>query len=230
MAFAIFSGARGSRFVGDHKLGPIVAKISMAADAPINSHARDQAAAALLHDLGQHTQAEVIELHRQGVPGFGPANPVNRTTHCRFNDGIAYRFWPPFFKIPWWARGIDVRPEGGGVPRFCAEARREGFIVTPTYPGSVGEAQHVNFRKLPRLLPPPLKRGAKRSPRVWALKKNLRALGYFHGDGGHSGFGKRLQQAVVAFQKANHLAPDGVVGPHTQAAIKAALRRKGKRR
>jgi hypothetical protein len=222
MAFAIYTGARGSRFVGDGKLGPIVARISKAADAPINSHARDSRAAAQLHQLGQHTQAEVIVLHARGVPGYGPANPVNRTTHCRRNDGVAYPL-PAGIVLPWWGRGTDVHPDR--VPAFCAEARKEGFTVTATYPGSVGEAQHVNFRKLPRFSLPPLERGA-HGIRVKRLTRALTKLGYMPKAGGT--FGPVVEAAVKKFQRDHHQLADGIVGTHTIRAIKTALRHKRK--
>jgi hypothetical protein len=220
--FHIYTGAGGSRFVGDHKLGPVVARISRAADAPINSHARDQAAAAQLHQLGQHTQAEVIVLHAQGVPGFGPANPVKATTHCRYNDGVAYRFWPWGFRIPWWARGIDVRPDR--VAAFCREAAREGFTVTATYPGSVGEAQHVNFRRLPSLFRE-LRHGS-RGQRVrwvqrWLVKIGDLKAGTFKA--GH--YDRATLTGVERFQRHHHLEPDGVYGPHTSASFRARVRR-----
>jgi hypothetical protein len=224
MSFHIYEGARGSRFVGDHKLGPIVAKISKVADAPVNSHARDEAAKDLLHKLGQHTQQEVINLHARGVPGYGPANPVWRTTHCRRNDGVAYRWWPVGFLIPWWARGIDVRPER--VRAFCESARARGYTVTATYPGSVGEAQHVNFRKAPRLPRRSLKLGDK-GAKVLLMTRRLANLGYLDHGSGH--FTNDVEAAVKAFQKHYHQKPDGVVGVHTQRAIVSAVRRHNKR-
>lgn len=225
--FQLYEGHAG-RFVGDRKLGPLVAEISKAAECRVNSHARDKRAASLLHAIGQHTQAEVIDLHAQGVPGYGPANPVSRTTHCRRNDGVAYPL-PAGVLLPWWGRGIDV--DINRRNEFCAEARKRGWVVTPTYPGAVGEAQHVNFRRVPRIVLPPLKRGS-HGPRVRRLN---RALVYLHRPDGESYLTKELSsshfnaatdRAVRRFQRDHGLADDGTVGIHTQRAIRAAVRRR----
>jgi peptidoglycan hydrolase-like protein with peptidoglycan-binding domain len=60
------------------------------------------------------------------------------------------------------------------------------------------------------------------------LKKNLRKLGYLKGF--YLGpFGKPAVAALKRFQRDHKLVADGVAGPLTLEAIKAALRRKGKR-
>lgn len=228
MSFHVYHGAEGSRFVGDSKLGPIVAAISVKSGVGINSHARDQSAAAMLHSIGLHTQAEVIVLHARGVPGFGPANPVSRTTHCRYNDGVAYRMWPPGFRIPWWARGIDTRNSA----RFCEVAREMGWTVTLTYPGSPGEGQHVNLRKLPHPLrisiweKRPLKRGAK-GARVRAVTRILARLGYLQHTMDEYTAG--VVKAVEKYQKEHHQKPDGIVGLHTRRQLETSNRQYKKR-
>src|SRR5215831_12497715 len=161
MALRIFTGAGGSRFVCDEEggFGDTVAAISVRADAPITSCAREQAAGPFLRELGKMSQQQLYDCsvafkrsnhcpdHCHG--NCNPANPPGKSTHERFNDGLAYTFWPPFLKLPVWARGIDVQRDRVGA--FCDEARREGFTVTLTYPGSAKEAQHVNFRRKPKL-------------------------------------------------------------------------------
>jgi hypothetical protein len=232
VAYYIYTGARGRRFVGEGGFGGIVALISRESDCTITRHVADQAAAKLLHEVGQHTQAEVIRLHEQGVPGFGPANPVNRSTHCRRNDGVAYRFWIPGFRIPRWARGIDC--DVGRRDAFCATARRHGYTVTVTYPGSVGEAQHVNFRKRPRRpslwVMHPVRAGDT-GPRarwvIWALRK----LGYItpHHNAHHR-IDATVVKAIKLFQRDHHQQPDGVVGIHTMRALAAARRARDRRK
>jgi len=58
------------------------------------------------------------------------------------------------------------------------------------------------------------------SPQVRCLEQRLLELGYaIAGGGPDTSFGASTRQAVVAFQKANRLAADGVVGPRTAAAL-----------
>ena len=63
---------------------------------------------------------------------------------------------------------------------------------------------------------------------VKALQENLIKLGYSCGNAGADGdFGNDTEKAVIKFQKANNLDPDGLVGEQTQNAIKAALKDSG---
>lgn len=223
MGFRIYTGAGGRRFVGEEGQGELVEAISRASGAAINSNARDQAAAAQLHSIGLHTQQEVINLHAQGVPGFGPANPVNLTTHCRFNDGAAYRTFRVGARLPKRGRGVDTQ----NTPAFMAEANRRGFHFFLTYPGSVGERQHTNEARTSwgrRVVgsAPTLKRGS-HGRYVRRLTYRLKWLGWQEAVGGR--FGENVEEAVKGFQKANHLTADGVVGPVTWATIAAHYRR-----
>lgn len=244
MKYNIYTGADGRRFVGEPGFGELVAEISMASGASVTRHVADAEAAGLLHQVGQHTQAEVIVLSEAHTPGYGPANPVNMSTHCRHNDGIAYTWWPRFALIPKWARGIDVNV--ALRDKFCAVARTKGFTVTVTYPGSVGEAQHVNFRKAPKinwwqLRPLHPGDGGMRARQV------VKLLAYIHdpdtkhpylGHGvkpqgktpGHRKLDPMVTAAVKSFQKDHHQKPDGIVGVHTIRALRAAKRRAKQRR
>jgi hypothetical protein len=242
----IFTGAQGSRFVCDDDggFGDAVAAISLRADAPITSCAREAAAGPFLRELGKMSQNELYDCfkawkaarpHRCPDHCHGncnPANAPNQSTHERFNDGKAYLFWPPFLKIPVWARGIDVQRDR--VAAFCEEARREGFVVTLTYPGSDKEAQHVNFRKKPRIdiwSISPLKQGSS-GPRVrlvvrllWGINDPQTAKPYLdphiHPNGK---FTASVTSAVKAFQADHHLPANGVVEIHTIRALQGARR------
>jgi hypothetical protein len=161
-----------------------------------------------------------------------PANPPGRSTHERFNDGKAYKHWPAFRRLPPWARGIDV--ERSRVPEFCAEARKEGFTVTLTYPGVAAEAQHVNFRKDPKISLwkfRPLKAGSK-GPRVsdvvrrlWQLRDPQTSKPYLDPKILPRGvMTPQVVAAVKAFQRDHHQKEDGEVGIHTIRAMRAMLR------
>lgn len=60
---------------------------------------------------------------------------------------------------------------------------------------------------------------------VGILQKNLTALGY-NTKGIDNTFGTNTEKAVIAFQKANGLEPDGIVGPKTQAKINLLILKK----
>lgn len=243
--FEIFHGAQGQGFVGEPGFGEVVAEISRRSNCTITRHAADQEAAGLLHSLGQHTQAEVILLHAQGVPGYGPANPVNGTTHNRYNDGVAYRWWPWGFKIPKWARGIDCNV--GRRDAFLAEARKMGYVVSVTYPGAVGEAQHVNFRKAPKLnwwVLRPVRKGmrAPKGSRAHYVIYLLRMIKVYDAgvpfkdrksylDGKFAPYrkvGDHVEDAIKRFQRRHGQTADGIVGIHTIRSMQAEYRRQKK--
>ena len=66
---------------------------------------------------------------------------------------------------------------------------------------------------------PVLKRGSS-GPDVLTLQKTLKQLG-FDPRGVNGVFGAGTEAAVIAFQKAKGLTPDGIVGPGTMAALQA---------
>jgi peptidoglycan hydrolase-like protein with peptidoglycan-binding domain len=250
LGLRIYTGARGSQFVCDDDggFGDTVAAISKRADAPITSCAREKAAEPFLRQLGKMSQQELFDCAQAKIKtgrcpdschgNCNPANPPGRSTHERFNDGVAYVVWPAMFKLPVWGRGIDVQIDR--VQAFCAEARREGFTVTATYPGSPKEAQHVNFRKQPKISlwdVRPLREGS-RGPRVslvvrllWQAVDPQTGKPYLDPHVKPKGkFNPQVTSAVKAFQRDHHQLDDGVVGIHTIRALRAAARqaKKGK--
>lgn len=240
MALQIYTGARGSKFVCDttNGFGDAVALISNEADAPIVSCAREKAAEPYLKQLGKMSQQQLYDcaqakLRTHVCPdkcsgNCNPANPPGKSTHERRNDGVAYPAWPAAFKLPVWGRGIDVQRDRVGA--FCSKAREHGWIVAVTYPGSLSESQHVNFRKAPVVS-------------LWQVRP------WKPGDGGPRGVLVRnalksildpqtrkpyltnpksaedVRKAVMAFQKDNHQTADGTVGVHTWTALRSAMRR-----
>jgi len=244
MALRIFTGAAGSRFVCDDDggFGDAVAAISIRANAPISSCAREPAAEPFLRELGKMSQKQLYDCYQafrktKVCPehchgNCNPANAPGQSTHERFNDGKAYTFWPPFIRLPVWARGIDVQIDRVG--EFCAEARREGFTVTLTYPGSAKEAQHVNFRKTPKInlwSVRPLKEGSS-GPRVrlvvrllWGIRDPQTSKPYLDPHVHPNGkFTAQVTASVKAFQRDHHLPANGVVEIHTIRALQGARR------
>ena len=65
-----------------------------------------------------------------------------------------------------------------------------------------------------------LKKGSS-GPDVLALQTTLKQLG-FDPNGMDGAFGPACEAAVIAFQKAKELPPDGIVGPATMAALQSA--------
>jgi hypothetical protein len=250
MALKIYTGAGGRRFVcdSDGGFGDTVAAISVRADAPVTSCAREQAAEPFLRELGLHSQTQLWDCAQAKIrtrlcpPECGgncnPANPPGKSTHERRNDGVAYGWWVPFFPLPAWARGIDVQRDR--VAAFCAEARREGFTVTLTYPGAAAEAQHVNFRKRPKInlwSVRPLREGDS-GTRVrevvrllWGVEDPQTRKPYLdphvHPDGRYT---QAVTRAVKAFQHDHHQPEDGAVGIDTIRALRAARRLQAQRK
>jgi putative peptidoglycan binding protein/L,D-transpeptidase-like protein len=70
----------------------------------------------------------------------------------------------------------------------------------------------------PKPDPPAKLRSGSQGPQVAALQRRLHELGY-EVQGADGQFGQETHHAVVAFQKVNRLARDGVVGPVTRKAL-----------
>jgi len=97
----------------------------------------------------------------------------------------------------------------GGVSSDVLRARLEAAAASQARPQAATAAQH-----------PTLRRGAS-GAYVKELQKALKAKGFNPGpiDGQ---FGPKTEAAVKAFQRANHLAVDGIVGPKTWGKLHAA--------
>lgn len=238
MSLKIFEGAGGSKFVCDDTkgFGDAVAGISRRANAPIMSCAREEKAEPLLKQIGKMSQRQLFNCSLNCVPSCrgncNPANPPGKSTHERRNDGVAYRTFRIGALLPYWARGIDVQRDR--VPAFIREAAEEGWLVTQTYPGSVAESQHVNFRKRPRIslweFRPlgPGSRGA-RLRRVVGYLKKIQEPGklapYLPPGDKFPKYGDRVEAAVKRFQRDHHIKPDGEVGLRTYTLLRGTARR-----
>jgi hypothetical protein len=114
--------------------------------ATVESIYRGDDAKAILHAHGKHTQSEVIRLHKEGVPGFGPANAVSVSTHCLFNDGVAYPNIRRGAHLEDWQEGIDARDSD--VRALIARAKHYGWHLRQPY-DSGSEFHHLNFAVRP---------------------------------------------------------------------------------
>jgi GH24 family phage-related lysozyme (muramidase) len=234
-------GARGSRFVCDETagFGDAVAEVSRRADAPVNSCARETAAEPLLHQIGKMSQAELFACSQHCVASCNgncnPANPPGFSTHERRNDGIAYSGIPRGGRLRYWQRGIDV--DVSRVQAFIREMGQEGWLVTQTYPGSPREAQHVNFRRQPRIslwefrpLEPGMR--GRRVREVVRLLRRIQEPGkrvpYLTGTDKlpvRSFYTKNRAAAVKRFQHDHGMTVDGIVGVRTITVLRGTARR-----
>jgi hypothetical protein len=113
---------------------------------PFNSIYRGDDAAGILHEHGHHTQAEVIQLYEQGIPGYGPADPVRESSHCLYNDGVVAPHRARGSKLPGWQVGFDVND--ADVPRVEAALRKLGYKFERVY-HTGSEYHHFNLRRPP---------------------------------------------------------------------------------
>lgn len=211
------------------KLAPVVIECLEEARTGLTSCARGDDVATLLARYGKKSQRVLWDCYQRRLqighcpPECGgdcnPANPPGNSTHEGRNDGIAFRWWPRGWRIPWWAYGLDIFDSG--VAAFIRAAARRGYTASVTYPGSRSEYHHVNFRKAPRLALRPLRLGMQ-GPRVATLTRQLRALGYLKAASWR--YNATVVAAVRHFQRVHGQHVDGIVGPQTLRQIKTALR------
>jgi GH24 family phage-related lysozyme (muramidase) len=234
----IYTGAGGISFICDDDggFGDLVAQVSVEASAPINSCAREAAAERLLKRIGKMSQPQLFRCSQHCTAdchgNCNPANPPGFSTHERRNDGVAYRKVRRGALLKTWQRGIDVRRDR--VPAFIAAMAKRGYTVTQTYPASVTEAQHVNFRKRPRISlwrVRPLRLGAT-GPRVKVVVRLLKSIQepgrrvpYLDPTRKFPRMGSTVVDAIERFQADHHLKPDGEVGLQTLHLLQGTAKR-----
>lgn len=209
MTYAIVGGC-----VAPEQLAPFLRTLQADSGCSYESIYRgeDQAAVALLHRLGKHTQAEIYQEYLDGQEP-NPANPPGRSTHeCR-SDGVPYA-GPVGRELEWWQCGIDV--DDAHVPAIIAAAAKYGWKLFRPYPTG-SEYHHVNFRVQPKSPVLDLRVGDT-GRLISILSERLQIVGLMKGKS--TVFGARVHGAVVKFQRQNRLMPDGVVGPKTWSLLK----------
>jgi hypothetical protein len=125
---------------------PVFRKLKRESGCTFNSIYRGQDAAKILHRHGHHTQAEIIRLYAEGIPGYGPANPVRESTHCLYNDGVAYPHLPAGRRLSKWQVGFDVNDDQ--INDVKRAASRLGWHVRQPY-HSGAEFHHLNLTRKP---------------------------------------------------------------------------------
>jgi hypothetical protein len=104
--------------------------------------------------FGTRLHAQQFLFDNQWKPGFNPANPPNRTSHCLFCDdrvaAVMRAHGHPRLragsKLPWYALGIDLSDRGTQEhpQHFIHVAHELGYNVVQPY-SSGSERHHVIF-------------------------------------------------------------------------------------
>lgn len=122
--------------------------------APVVVASADRTVAAIAEhnaQFGTRLHAQQFLFDHQGEPGFNPANPPSRTSHCYKADAtiaaLLSRWGVPTVAggpIPRWALGVDLDDVGKheDVTKFMSVAHRLGYVFAQPY-SSGSERHHV---------------------------------------------------------------------------------------
>jgi hypothetical protein len=119
--------------------------------APVSIFSADRTVKAITDhnaQFGTQLHAQQFLFDNQNKPGFNPANPPARTSHCYFADGNpAYKnskgqIVAPGGRIPWYSVGIDLADKGKteDCRHFLTVAHKLGYEFIQPY--KVGSEQH----------------------------------------------------------------------------------------
>jgi hypothetical protein len=119
--------------------------------APVSIFSADRTVKAIADhnaQFGTQLHAQQFLFDNQNKPGFNPANPPARTSHCYFADGNpAYKnskgqIVAPGGRIPWYSVGIDLADKGKteDCRHFLTVAHKLGYEFIQPY--KVGSEQH----------------------------------------------------------------------------------------
>jgi hypothetical protein len=103
----------------------------------------------ILRRYAPHLHGQEYLYRNQHRPGFSPANPPNRTSHCLYSDGSAVYRRPPGARLPEYMLGIDAvdRP-GGDASHIVSWLNAHGYRAVRPYPKS-SERHHFVFTRSP---------------------------------------------------------------------------------
>lgn len=127
----------------------------------VNSINRSDAAAAILHRHGKHTQRELFNT----LPP-GQANPPGFSSHELKSDSLSRWGFPRGADLLWWQQGFDVND--GEVAAFKRAAQQHGWVLWQPYPGTV-EFHHLNFARRPSRP----RVGSRDWRRLWTIRTKL---------------------------------------------------------
>lgn len=131
-------------------IGPYIYIVTHDAHATVNSIYRGDEAEHLLNQHGHHSQRQLVNAtptQRVEWGILGTPDPVDETTHCKRNDGIAYPHWPIRAHLAWWCQGFDVQSDD--VNRVIHQGARHGWVIGRRY-NTTAELHHCNFLEQPR--------------------------------------------------------------------------------
>lgn len=109
----------------------------------VSADRRDAVLAKFNRAHGTHLHGQQYLYDHQHEPGFYPANPPNKTSHCLFSDGSSVYRTPAGGRIPDCMLGIDAIDRGkqNDCAHLVAVLNALGIPAVRPYPGS-SEAHH----------------------------------------------------------------------------------------
>lgn len=134
-------------------IGPYFSLLATDAGARITSLYRGSDARGLLKAHGKHDQEQLVDATPEerilwGILGI--PDPVDETTHCKRNDGIAYPQWAVKAHLPWWCQGADVL--AAEADAMIEQAAAHKWVLHRPY-SSGSELHHLNFKQRPSPTP-----------------------------------------------------------------------------
>lgn len=110
----------------------------------VSGDRRDAVLAKFNAEHGTNLHGQQYLYDHQGQPGFYPANPPGRTSHCLFSDGNPVYRTPAGGHLPSYMLGIDAVDDGkeNDCSHLVGVLNSLGIHAVRPYPGSA-EAHHL---------------------------------------------------------------------------------------